>query len=57
MVRRLLGNVVSLGAVWVIPVAREDFTEYGVERLLDSTALTSVAAYGRVVVAGMHTEA
>ena len=36
VVRRLFGDVVALGAVWVVPVACEDFTQDGVERLLDS---------------------
>ena len=57
MVRRLFGDVVALGAVRVVPVTCEDLTQDGVERLLDSTTLTSVVAFGRVITGDMHTGA
>lgn len=57
MVRRLLGDVVSPGTVGVVPVTGKDLAEYGVERLLDSTTLTSVVAFGRVITGDMHTGA
>lgn len=37
----MLGDVVSFGAVWVVPVAGEDLTENGVERLLDASVMLS----------------
>ena len=42
VVRRLLGDVVTLRAVWVVPVASEDLTEDGIEWLLDASAILSV---------------
>jgi hypothetical protein len=49
-VRRLLGDVISFGAVGIVPVAGEDLAEDWVERLLDSPTLTSAVACRRVVV-------
>lgn len=46
VMRRLLGNVVTLGAVWVVPVASEDLAEDWVEWFLYAPTLTSVAACG-----------
>ena len=51
----LLGDVVALGAVWVVPVASEDLAQDGVQGLLHASALLSAivshwfhvcAAYG-----------
>jgi hypothetical protein len=36
VVRRLFGDVVALGAVRIVPVSCEDFTQDGIERLFDS---------------------
>lgn len=39
VVRGLFGNVVGPRLVFKIPVAAEDFTENGVQRLLDTTVI------------------
>jgi hypothetical protein len=44
--RRLFGNIVSLGAVWVLPVAGEDLTKDRIERFLHAPAQSSVGACG-----------
>jgi hypothetical protein len=41
VVRRLLGDVVAFGAVWVVPVAGEDLTEDRVQWLLDASVRLS----------------
>lgn len=51
----MFGDVISFGTVRIVPVASEYFTENRVKRLLDSTALASVVAYGRIIVADMRT--
>lgn len=42
VMRRLLGDVVAFGAIWVIPVASEDLTQDGIEWLLDAPAMPLV---------------
>lgn len=56
VVRCLLSDVVSFGAIGIIPVASVYLAQYRIERLLYASALTSVAACGRVQRSGMHTE-
>jgi hypothetical protein len=44
VVRRLLGDVVAFGTVWIVPVASEDLAEDWVEWLLDAPVAESVTA-------------
>lgn len=57
VVRCLLGDVVSFGAVWVVPVASEDLAQDGIEWLfnapsahLATVCLSHAAAWGRTEV-------
>lgn len=42
MMRGLLSDVVTFGAIWIVPIACEDFTKNWIEWFLHSTALISV---------------
>lgn len=39
MVRRLFGNVITFGIIWIVPIAGEGFSKDRVERLLDAAAI------------------
>jgi hypothetical protein len=47
MVRCLLRNIVTLGAIWIVPVSREDLSENWIERLLYAPTRSSAGACGR----------
>jgi hypothetical protein len=46
VMRRLLGDVVASGAIWIVPVAREDLAQDWIKGLLDASAIVLVTAHG-----------
>jgi hypothetical protein len=47
MMRCLLRDIVTLGAIWIVPVSREDLSKNWVERLLYAPTRPSAGACGR----------